>query len=53
MEINITQAEILLAWMAMAATDATDDKEEGESWRIQQFQQQAKVLMEQFNEAAE
>jgi hypothetical protein len=53
MKINAKQAQLLLDWMAMAATDAAEDEREGTAWRIHRFQHQSKMLMEQFNEVAE
>jgi len=52
-KINEAQAQLLLDWMATAAVDAADDAQEMETWRIHRFRQQAKKLMEEFNQAAE
>jgi len=52
-KINEAQAQLLLDWMATAAEAAAADERFNESWRIDRFQNQAKALMEAFNEAAE
>lgn len=50
MRITVDQAQILLFWMAQAASDAAEDERFGETWRLERFQEQAKTLFQQFNE---